>query len=80
MFGWFLTYVRLYIYSKTWLKRPLKMDKKGLKKWQLNEGRKFCRMLFLSILQYFWPELSNNRSWKPIGVFFLSGRLRQVLQ
>ena len=32
-----------------------------------------------SILQYFWPALSNNRSWKPIFVFFLSGHLRQVL-
>ena len=32
-----------------------------------------------SILQYFWPALSNNRSWKTILVFFLSGRLRQVL-
>ena len=32
-----------------------------------------------SILQYFWPALSDNRSWKPILVFFLSGRLRQVL-
>ena len=32
-----------------------------------------------SILQYFWPALSNNRNWKPILVFFLSGRLRQVL-
>ena len=31
------------------------------------------------ILQYFWPALSHNRSWKPIFVFFLSGRLRQVL-
>ena len=32
-----------------------------------------------SILQYFWTALSDNRSWKPILVFFLSGRLRQVL-
>ena len=32
-----------------------------------------------SILQYFWPALSDNRSWKPILVFYLSGRLRQVL-
>ena len=28
-----------------------------------------------SILQYFWPALSDNRSWKPIFVFFLGGRL-----
>ena len=32
-----------------------------------------------SILQYFWPALSDNRSWKPIWGFFLSGRLRQGL-
>ena len=29
-----------------------------------------------SILQYFWPALSDNRSWKPILVLFMSGRLR----
>ena len=32
-----------------------------------------------SILQYFWPALSGYRSWKPVFVFFLSDRLRQVL-
>ena len=32
-----------------------------------------------SIRQNFWPALSDNLSWKPILVFFLSGRLRQVL-
>ena len=32
-----------------------------------------------SILQYFWPALSDIWSWKPIFVLFLSGRLRQVL-
>ena len=32
-----------------------------------------------SFLQYIWAALSNNRSWKPIFVFFLSGCLRQVL-
>ena len=42
-------------------------------------GQKYCRMLQESILQYFWPALSDNRSWKPILVFFWSGRLRQVL-
>ena len=31
-----------------------------------------------SILQYFLPALRENRSWKPILVFFLSGRLKQV--
>ena len=35
-----------------------------------------------SILQYFWPALNDNRSWKPIFgllLFFLSDRLRQIL-
>ena len=31
-----------------------------------------------SILEYFWPALGDNLSWKPILVF-LSDRLRQVL-
>ena len=32
-----------------------------------------------SIQQYFWTALSDNWSWKPILVFFMSGRLRQGL-
>ena len=32
-----------------------------------------------SILLYFGPALSDNWIWKPILVFFLSDRLRQVL-
>ena len=32
-----------------------------------------------TILQYFWPALSDYQSWNLILVFFLSGRLRQVL-
>ena len=31
-----------------------------------------------SILQYFWPVLSNYQSWKPIFGLLLSGHLRQV--
>ena len=31
-----------------------------------------------SILQYFWPALSDKRSSKTILVFFVNGRLRQV--
>ena len=51
-------------YSKTCLKRPLKnRQNKGLKdKWKLKEGRKYCRMLSWSILQYFRHALSDNRS------------------
>ena len=32
-----------------------------------------------SILQYFWPALSNNWSWKPNFGIFESGRFTQVL-
>ena len=32
-----------------------------------------------SILQYILHALSDNRSWKPILVFFWGNRLRQVL-
>ena len=32
-----------------------------------------------SILQYFWPALSDNQYGKPILVYNLSGRFRQVL-
>ena len=32
-----------------------------------------------SILQYFWPALSDNWSWKPIFGIFESGHFTQVL-
>ena len=32
-----------------------------------------------SILLYFWPELSNNWSWKPICCLFQNYRFTQVL-
>ena len=66
------------MYSKTCLKRPLKnrQNKDLYDKWLLNEGRKYCPW---SILQYFWPALSDNRSWKPIYGPFESGCFRQVL-
>ena len=32
-----------------------------------------------NILQYFWPALSNHRSWKPFFGLFESGRFTQVL-
>ena len=43
------------LYSKTCLKRPLKnrQNKEHNDKWQHSEGRKFCRKLQESILQYF---------------------------
>ena len=37
-------------------------------------------MLSWNILQYFWHALRDNRSWKPILVFSLSGPLRQYGQ
>ena len=70
-------------YSETCLKRPLKNRQnqdhlKGI--WYLIAGQKYCRLLHGSILQYFWPALSDYRSWKPICGLLVSGRLRQVLQ
>ena len=32
-----------------------------------------------SILQYFWPALSENLSWKPFFGLFESGRFTKVL-
>ena len=32
-----------------------------------------------SILQYFWPTLRDNQSWKPFFGLFESGRFTQVL-
>ena len=64
------------MHSKTCLKRPLKnRQSKVLRQMvEVNEGRKYYRMLQElqeSILQYFWPALSKNRSWKSIfGVLF----------
>ena len=53
-------------YSQTCLKRLLKNRQNGgLKgRWYLNAGLKYCRMLPRSILQYFWPALSDYQSWK----------------
>ena len=51
-------------YSKTCLKQPLKRRPKiGFQdRLSLNAGQKFCRMLQESILQYFRPALSYNRT------------------
>ena len=35
-------------------------------------------MLSWSILQYFWPALSHNWSWKPIFGLFESGSFKQI--
>ena len=40
-------------------------------------GRVLCQYTPWIMLQYFWPALSDNRSWKPIFGLFESGRFRQ---
>ena len=73
--------ILLYIYSKTCLKGPLKKNTKiGFQyPLSLNAGRKYCRMLQESILQYFRPSLSYHLSLRPLFCLFLSGHLRQIL-
>ena len=57
------------------LSRHSKIDKAI---WYLNAGQKYCRMLPWSILQYFWPALSDYPSWNRFLGLLLSGHLRQV--
>ena len=70
-------------YSKTCLKQPLKnrqnKDLNGKCHGSLMKVKSIAECSHWSILKYFWPALSDNRSLKTILVFFLSGRLRQVL-
>ena len=70
-----------YNYSQTCLKRPLKIDetKVLMENGSLMKVTSIAECSHWSILQYFWPALSDNRYWKPVLVFFLSGRLRHVL-
>ena len=67
-------------HSRTCLKRPLKrIPKIGFQdRLLLNAGRKCCRMLQESILQYFRPSLSYHLTLRSLFCLFLSGRLRQV--
>ena len=62
-------------YSKTCLKQPLKKDKTKILiiNGSLMKVESIAECSPWSILQYFWPALSDN--WSS----FLSGRLRQVL-
>ena len=67
------------VYSKTCLKRPLKMKTKT---WFSRQILAKCRSKVLqkeSILQYFRPSLSYNLSLRPLFCLFLSDHLRQVL-
>ena len=45
----------------------------------LMKGESIAECSPWSILQYFWPALSDNRSWKSILVFSFSGYLGKVL-
>ena len=37
----------IYMYRKTCLKQPLKIDKTKVLKWWLNAGQKYCRSIML---------------------------------
>ena len=68
-------------YSKTCVKPPLKVDK--TKNLMTNDSlmkiKSIAECSPWSILQYFWPALSDNWSWKPIFGLFESGCFTQVL-
>ena len=64
------------IYSKTCLKRPLKIKTKNgfQERLSLNAGQKYCRMLQESIVQYFRPSLSFYLLLRPLFCLNLSDR------
>ena len=74
-------FVWAFIYSKTCIKRPLKIDKTKLfmTNGSLMKVKSIAECSPWSILQYFWPALSDNKSWKPIFGLFQSGSFTQVL-
>ena len=59
-------------YSKTCLMRPLKKDKTKvlIANGSLMKVESSAECSPWSILQYFWPALRDNRSWKPIWYSF----------
>ena len=69
------------MYSKTCLKGHSKIYKTMvlMENGSLMKVESIAECSPWSNLQYFWPALSDNRSWKPIFVVFLSDHLRQVL-
>ena len=69
------------LYSKTCLKLPLKKDKKTIlmTNGSLMKVKRITECSPWSILQYFWPALSDNWSWKTIFGLFESGGFTQVL-
>ena len=59
----------MYNYSNTCLKRPLKNRQNK----QLNANGSLMKVKSIAecIMQYFWPALSDNQSWKLIfGLLF----------
>ena len=67
-------------YSTTCLKRPLKNKTKILMtNGSLMQVKSIAESSKRSILQYFWPALSDKLSWKPNFGLFESGHFIQVL-
>ena len=68
-------------HSKTCVKRPLKNNKTKIfiTNWSLMKVESIAECSPWSILQYFWPALSDNWSWNPIFRLFESGSFTQVL-
>ena len=76
-------YLEIYTYSKTCVKQLLK-NRQVLTKILMTTGslmkvQSIAECSPWSILQYFWPALRNNWSWKPIFGLLESGRFTQVL-
>ena len=73
--------IQLGYYSKTCIKRPLKKDKSKIlmTNGSLMKVQSIAECSPWSILQYFWPALSDNWFSKPIFDLCLSGRFTQVL-
>ena len=74
------TYFKICKYSKICLKKK-KIDEAKIliTNGSLMQVESIAECSPWSILQYFWPALSDNWSWKPIFGLFESGRLRPVL-
>ena len=75
--------IRVYYYSKTCLKRPLKHNTKIFFQYplSLDAGQKYCIAEYSKgcILQYVRPSLIYNFPIRPLFCLFLSGRSRQVI-
>ena len=71
----------IFLYIKTCVKRLLKIDKTKIliTNGSLMKVKSIAECSPWSILQYFWPALSDNWSWKPIFGHFETGSITQVL-